>query len=150
MPEHYPIILVVDDDPLNLEILQGMIECMSSDIQCDTASSGANALTLIEIRLKEVIAGNAPMYKAILMDYSMPEMDGPCSSIAIRKLLKDHAARKDLSQSIKAQLSPFIACCTSYHEDEYVKRVYDSGMDHFMNKPVNYYQLEQIIQTHCQ
>ena len=32
MPEHYPIILVVDDDPLNLEILQGMIECMSSDI----------------------------------------------------------------------------------------------------------------------
>ena len=71
-----PPILIVDDDPLNLEILIGMVTHIK-DLKCDTANNGVTALNLVKSRLKEVEAGRALMYKVILMDYSMPEMDGP-------------------------------------------------------------------------
>ena len=74
-----------------------MISCMSNNIKCDTASSGSIALKLIKKRAKKVITGSDHMYKAILMDYSMPEMDGPCTAIAIRKLLKKYSTKKNLS-----------------------------------------------------
>ena len=37
-----------------------------------------------------VIAGEAEMYKLFLLDYSMPEMDGPQVAIEIRKILQEH------------------------------------------------------------
>ena len=43
----------------------------------DSALSGNTALSLMEKRLEVVYRGEAPMYKLILLDYSMPEMDGP-------------------------------------------------------------------------
>ena len=52
--------------------------------------SGAQALSLLKKRVEKVIAGEAEMYKLFLLDYSMPEMDGPQVAIEIRKLLQEH------------------------------------------------------------
>ena len=53
-------------------------------LKSDTALSGSNAIELIKERLRKLLQGQASMYKFILMDYSMPEMDGPETSENIR------------------------------------------------------------------
>ena len=53
-------------------------------LKSDTALSGSIALELIKERLNKVLQGQAIMYKFILMDYSMPEMDGPETALKIR------------------------------------------------------------------
>lgn len=47
------------------------------NVSSDSATRGSQALKLISNRLEQVYAGRAKMYKVILLDYSMPEMDGP-------------------------------------------------------------------------
>ena len=54
------------------------------------------------------------MYKVILLDYSMPEMDGPQVAIEIRRMFKESIL---LDQSHV----PYICCCTAY-EDASFKR----------------------------
>ena len=46
-------------------------------MQSDHALNSSDGLTLIETRLKEVLEGRASMYKLILLDFSIDEMDGP-------------------------------------------------------------------------
>ena len=73
-----------------------------------------------------VIAGEAEMYKLFLLDYSMPEMDGPQVAIEIRKILQE----QDISQ-------PMICCCTAYDDISYQKKAYEAGMNNFVIKPVS-------------
>ena len=53
-------------------------------LKSDTALSGYIAIELIKERLNKVLKEEAFMYKFILMDYSMPEMDGPQTVEKIR------------------------------------------------------------------
>ena len=73
--EKYPAVLVVDDDMMNIEVMRAML--FSKKIDSDYALKGTEALKLIQERLELVYRGEAVMYKVILLDYSMPEMDGP-------------------------------------------------------------------------
>ena len=70
--EEKPQILIVDDELLNIEILSSMI-----NMPTDSALTSTDGLTFIRIRLKEVLEGRSNMYKLILLDYSIDEMDGP-------------------------------------------------------------------------
>ena len=74
--EKYASILIVDDDIINVEVHEAMITQMMN-LKSDTALSGSIAIDLIKERLDQVMQGQAKMYKFILMDYSMPDMDGP-------------------------------------------------------------------------
>ena len=74
--EKYASILIVDDDIINVEVHEAMITQMMN-LKSDTALSGSIAIDLIRERLDQVMQGQAKMYKFILMDYSMPDMDGP-------------------------------------------------------------------------
>ena len=49
------------------------------------------------------------MYRIILLDYSMPEMDGPQVATEIRRLFKHSILHSD-------QEIPYICCCTAYGE----------------------------------
>ena len=55
-------------------------------VASDSALSGKYAINLIKERIKAVEASNANMYKILLLDYSMPEMDGPMVATRIRDL----------------------------------------------------------------
>ena len=68
--------MVVDDDPMQIEIVTSIIQSIR-DIQIDSVSSSSQALNLVGRRLNEVLLGRAAMYKIILLDYSIDEMDGP-------------------------------------------------------------------------
>ena len=63
--------------------MQGMLAVLG--IQSDQAMSGAQALTLIQQRIQKVSQGDGEMYRLVLLDFSMPEMNGPQVAIEIRK-----------------------------------------------------------------
>ena len=101
--------LVVDDEPMNVEVLKAMLQ--EKCIPTDTAFNGEDAITLVKERLKLVATDTAPMYKVILMDYSMPDMDGPTVVAKIRKLLEH--SYDDFAAEYQ---QPYICCCTAYDE----------------------------------
>ncbi len=70
---------------MNIEVLRAMLHQKSIDSYY--AMKGTEALKRIQERLELVYKGEASMYKIILLDYSMPEMDGPQVAVEIRRLL---------------------------------------------------------------
>ena len=76
------------------------------------------------------------MYGLIMMDYSMPVMDGTVCTKKIRDLLAQHGA------------NPRIVCVTAYSDREYKDKALGVGMDEFMTKPVFKNQMqEQLIKA---
>ncbi|OYU45317.1 MAG: hypothetical protein CFE44_08135 [Burkholderiales bacterium PBB4] len=72
-------VLVVDDNPVALELLARAARSLAWAV--DTASSGAEAITLVQNALN---AGHA--YQAVFVDWQMPEMDGWEVSQRVRAL----------------------------------------------------------------
>ncbi|KAB2970426.1 ATP-binding protein, partial [Zoogloea sp.] len=66
-------ILVVDDEPVNLEVVRLLLEDLG--LRVDTAGNGAEALQM---------AVTTP-YAVILMDMQMPQLDGPAATRALRR-----------------------------------------------------------------
>lgn len=79
-------ILVVDDNPFNVKSIEMMLEhCFK--LRCDTAYSGAEALTIVEQRLQKLHKfGCSEYYRLILTDINMPEMDGIQMTKRVRKI----------------------------------------------------------------
>jgi len=77
------------------------------------------------------------MFKIILMDYSMPEMDGPMAVTKMKTLFERN--RINVSQQ------PYICCCSAYEDAALRKRADEAGMDHFMAKPVTKEELNTIL-----
>ena len=73
------------------------------DINSDICHNGLEAIEKVRARVQ---SGEA-IYRMIMMDFSMPECDGPTSTKAIRQLLSKDAP--DLKQ-------PFVCCLTAYAE----------------------------------
>ena len=65
------------------------------------------------------------MYEIILLDYSMPDIDGPVVATNIREMLSD-------CMLISADQTPFICCCTAYDERKFKKKALSAGMNQFL------------------
>jgi len=76
------------------------------------------------------------MYKVILLDYSMPMMNGLEAARKMRTLLEDHHA-----------FQPYIVCCSAYDADNFKEEAYAAGMDRFLTKPVNANELTEIVKA---
>ena len=74
------------------------------------------------------------MYKLILLDFSMPEMDGPEVAVQIRRLIDEAAIEQ-----------PYICCCTAYTNDSYGRRAIESGMNQVLTKPIKSSHLSQLL-----
>ena len=85
------------------------------------ANNGREALKIVKARAKLFVKQEAPMFKIILMDYSMPEMDGPTTVKNMKKLFERNA--------INVSQQPYICCCTAYDEITFKKKAKDAGMD---------------------
>jgi len=121
-------ILIVDDEPYNLIGLTIMLQqatkfCFGHladsyeeiDIQqvimdlVDRANNGLEAVKLVK---KAYYDGNHS-YGLILMDCSMPIMDGYEASDTIRNYIKKHGLRQ-----------PMIVACTGHTEEEYILKAW--------------------------
>ncbi len=101
--------LIVDDEPLNLEVAKMLLEEVS--MTADTAVNGSEAVML---------AGRHA-YGAILMDMQMPEMDGLEATRRIREIPQH-------------EHTPIIALTANgFPEDR--ARCYEAGMDDIVIKP---------------
>ena len=124
-----PQILIVDDETLNIEVIGLLL--LGKKIVTESALSGREAFEKIKERAKFVRNGSDEMFKIILLDYCMPEIDGPETAKMIRKYIEEEGL-----------IQPHISCCSAYNEETYVNRAFESGMDSFISKPVT---LEQIL-----
>jgi len=117
------LILVVDDNPVNQLVTRRMLERLGHRVV--RAVNGRLALEAV----KSVEAGG---FDAILMDCSMPVMDGYEAARAIRSLDAVRAA------------TPIIAL-TAHALNEDRERCFAAGMDDFVSKPVRMADLEAAL-----
>jgi CheY-like chemotaxis protein len=69
------------------------------------------------------------------MDCNMPVMDGFEATRSIRNVLKDTAQAKQ----------PVIAALTAYRAEEFEQKCYESGMDRFLTKPIDFGKLKELL-----
>ena len=125
-------ILVVDDEPMNIAVLGAMLE--SKGFLFDSATCGEAGLQLVRERSNHVREGHGQMYKLILLDYSMSDLDGPQVASAIREHF-------ETSDWLCTRHRPYICCVTAYQEASFKNKAFSSGMDRFVSKPVSNDQL---------
>ena len=117
-------VLVVDDNPVNLKILKGLL--LHYEIDADIVDSGKAA----------VEAAEKCAYDIIFMDHMMPGMNGEEALKAIRQL-----PDKD-----KAEV-PVIAVTANAirgMRDEYLRK----GFTDYLSKPVETDKIEQLLKEH--
>jgi two-component system, sensor histidine kinase len=77
-------VLVVDDSRLNRKML---LKCLQADgHRCIEAADGLEAIAMVKERINHAGGGNDKPFDAILMDFIMPNMDGPTATKEIRAL----------------------------------------------------------------
>ena len=77
-------ILVVDDSRLNRKML---IKCLRADNhECSECEDGLEAVAAVKERINHANGGKGKPYDVILMDFVMPNMDGPTATREIRAL----------------------------------------------------------------
>lgn len=113
--------LVVDDMPINLTVVQGLLK--RTGIQIDTAVSGKECLQL----------ASRNRYHIILLDHMMPDMDG---IETLGHLKKD-------SESLNKDVPTVIltANAVSGAREQYIKE----GFDEYLTKPIDTVRLEEMI-----
>lgn len=105
-------ILVVEDNRVNQLAMRALLS--NAGYKCDVASNGQEALAMFK----------AGQYPIILMDVSMPVMDGFEASQAIRR------------SEFGTTHHTIIIACTALPEESRSKCI-EAGMDDFIQKPVN-------------
>jgi signal transduction histidine kinase/CheY-like chemotaxis protein/tetratricopeptide (TPR) repeat protein len=106
-------ILVVDDSPVNVEVVAGLLELAGHQIE--RAGSGREAV--------ERCIGD--QFDIVLMDLEMYDMDGLTATAAIRQ-----------HESPLGRHTPIIAL-TAHTVDGYQNRCLAAGMDGILSKPLN-------------
>jgi CheY-like chemotaxis protein len=77
-------LLVVDDSRLCRKMLQ---KCLRADGHtCTEAQDGLEAVAMVKKRIGHANGGNGKPFDAILIDFIMPNMDGPTATKEIRAL----------------------------------------------------------------
>jgi len=119
-------ILVVEDNAINLRLITAALTRAGHRV--DTATDG-------QIALEKFRENN---YDAILMDIMMPVMDGLTATREIRKL-------EETREGSKGKHVKIIAITANAFEDDRNK-FFESGMDFYMNKPIEIDELSRILQ----
>lgn len=113
-------VLVVEDYPLNAEVIKEMLELMGCSVEI--AESGPIALDKLK----------STDYHMVFMDVQMPEMDGIQTTAHIRKF-----------EGVKAKI-PIIALTANAMQGDREKYM-ASGMDDFVSKPIKFAELERVL-----
>lgn len=116
-------ILLVDDNEIILLVAEKMIQRAFPSLQITKASDGREAVELYKKTKPDVI----------LMDVQMPEMNGLEATKEIRSLEKN---------SVR---TPIIALTAGVYQME-IEECYASGMDDYLNKPLNVEILHDVLQ----
>ncbi len=124
-PSHTRLLLV-EDNPTNQIVAQGMLEMIG--LNADVANNGLEALEEMQLALETV------PYTLILMDCQMPEMDGYAASTAIRE---GRAGEEYINIPIVAMTANAMA------GDR--EKCLISGMSDYVSKPISLSTLKSML-----
>ena len=96
------VLLIVDDELFNRMTLAEF--CDAQKIPCMLLPGGTYAVDCFAKLIEE----GKPVFKVVLLDYSMPDMNGPETAIEIVRLCSDAGLEK-----------PTIICVTAYELESY-------------------------------
>lgn len=116
-----PRLLVVDDQPANIQVLY---QILSSDYQVFMATSGAQALALCAARQPDLV----------LLDLIMPDMDG----YQVCQRLKEDAVTRDIP----------VIFITAQTDESAEEMGFDLGAVDFISKPINPRIVKARVKTH--
>lgn len=116
-----PKVLIVDDDPINIELLEGYL---SKDYDILKALDGNEALIIVEANPPDII----------LLDLIMPGING----YQVCKKLKDDPKTNHIP----------IVIVTSLHETEDRNKAIEAGADDFITKPFDIIELSVRVKSH--
>ncbi|KAF7672323.1 sensor histidine kinase response regulator [Alternaria burnsii] len=118
--------LIVDDNLLNRRLLIAYMK--KNGLQFEEASNGQEALD----KYRE----GSRKFDVILMDMSMPVMDGMSATRAIR----EHERDNNMPRSSIVALTGLVSSSAKLE-------AWSSGIDHFMTKPVNFKALGELLKN---
>ncbi|OQD96016.1 hypothetical protein PENSOL_c017G11111 [Penicillium solitum] len=118
-------ILIVDDNDINLQILATFMRKLGCSY--DTASNGRIALEQVE--------NSSRRYDLILMDLSMPIMDGLVSTSKIRQHEKDHGLQPSRIMAV-----------TGVASDTMQQAALTAGIDDYLVKPLSLRKLKKLME----
>ena len=81
-----PSVLVVDDNVTNIYALKGLL--LKFNVSSEKAVNGRDAISLVENRIIDNLTLGTPMFRLVMLDFCMPEMDGPEVFINIKKVIE--------------------------------------------------------------
>jgi CheY-like chemotaxis protein len=113
-------ILVVEDNPINQKVAVHQLQALH--LQADVVGSGKEALEMLEMA----------DYDLVLMDCSMPEMNGYDATRAIRRMAGPVAAVPIIAMTADAVIGARERCL-------------EAGMNDYVSKPVTLEHLERAI-----
>lgn len=116
-----PKVLIVDDDPINIELLEGYL---SKEYDILKAFNGNEALIIVESNPPDII----------LLDLIMPGING----YQVCKKLKDDPKTNHIP----------IVIVTSLHETEDRNKAIEAGADDFITKPFDIMELSVRVKSH--
>ncbi|KAF2108362.1 hypothetical protein BDV96DRAFT_504582 [Lophiotrema nucula] len=117
-------VLITDDNPINRRLLAAFMRKYRIPFQ--EAENGLEALSTYQ--------ANPARFDVILMDISMPVMDGMTATRAIR----EHEQRNKLERSR-------IIALTGLTSANARLEAWSSGIDHFMTKPLDFKKLKSLL-----
>lgn len=117
-----PTVLIVDDNPQNLELLEVYCEGLE-ETEVITATNGIEAM--------ELIARDKP--DLILLDIMMPRMSG----FEVCKQLKSNPETRDV----------IVVMVTALNETADVERAAECGADDYLSKPIDRIALLDLVNT---
>ncbi|KAF2000260.1 hypothetical protein P154DRAFT_205033 [Amniculicola lignicola CBS 123094] len=119
-----PHILITDDNAINRKLLAAFLK--KRKLKFREAENGLEALLTYQ--------ENPGLFPVILMDISMPVMDGMTAMRSIRKYEQEHSIGK-----CKIIALTGLASASARLE------AWSSGADHFMTKPINFRDLDELM-----
>jgi two-component system, chemotaxis family, response regulator Rcp1 len=123
-----PQILLVEDDPADVELTQYTLKKSKILANLHVAGDGVEALAFLR---KEGKFGNAPRPDLILLDLNMPGMDG-----------RSFLAEMRMDDNFKA--IPVVILTTSQAEEDVVKS-YNLGANCYITKPVGLDEFSKVV-----
>ncbi len=123
-------ILIADDDPVTLQVLEGILEDYGL---CTLCNDGAEAVAAFERKLKQ----EHEVYDLVVMDINMPRLDGHGAMLAIRKL--------EVGMGLLPEDQCHIFILTSVSDpDAMVDSIHQAEVTAFLPKPID---REQMIKS---